>query len=521
MRYASDARGPGELGEFRPKFGVRLLRIAALGALTLCCMVATAGIADGATLQKSGSTLLYGAGVGETNNLVVKLDGPVYRFTDSAGVTIVPSGGCAAAANVGTCPIAGITSIQINLANLNDSGVVEASVAEPIDFIFLIGGVGKDTLTNASGVRSQIQGDDGSNVAGDDDVLTAGAADDALVGEVGKDTLNAGDGDDQLIGGSGSDSMDGGAGDDLFRNFGPGPDGADTFRGGLGRDRIDLGDRTGNLSLTLDNQANDGDSCPGLTCEGDDIGTDVELVQAGLGDDVIVGSADDNQLSGEEGDDEIHGGKGSDSISGGDDDDRLFGGSGDDSAYGGSGSDNVNGEGGDDQLGAETDDFASDRVSGGPGSDSLGFGEGISNFAVKISLDGRANDGARDPIFSSPLDNYLGDIEMLSGSDRADILIGSKGDQEIHGLGGADRISGGGGADGIFGDSGADLLTGGGGRDLIDGGAGNDRLNAVDHHGDELRCGAGIDRGKADHADRRGPDCDRVKTVKRKRGGKK
>lgn len=367
-------------------------------------------------------------------------------------MTITPSGGCSAVANVGTCPIAGATNFQISLGDLNDSAVVEPTVTDPVTFVLLIGGLGDVVLTGTPSVTNQLNGDD-SGPAGGNDTLTGGAATDYLIGEAGNDTLNGGDGGDQIVDG-----------------------------------------------------------------QGDDTGSDVENVEGGLGDDVIVGSAASDTLTGREGDDRIEGGKGSDLIQGQDGDDVLRGGPGNDWIQGGNGSDTQNGEAGDDTLGSQIFDSARDLLSGWPGSDSLDS-EGF-EAAVKITLDGKADDGARDPTISGPRDRFLGDIESVVGSERYDILVGSSGDQEFHGLGGADRITGEGGADGIFGDSGADLLTGGGGRDLIDGGSGNDRFNAVDHHGDELRCGAGTDRGNADHADRRGPDCDGVRTVKRKRGGK-
>ncbi|MDM0024029.1 peroxidase family protein [Variovorax saccharolyticus] len=74
--------------------------------------------------------------------------------------------------------------------------------------------------------------------------------------------------------------------------------------------------------------------------------------------------------------------------------------------------------------------------------------------------------------------NYLqytgGDHVVLGGTDQADTLIASIGDDTIYGDGGNDRIEGGDGNDHIMGGAGDDIITDRGGDDVIKGDDGND-----------------------------------------------
>jgi Ca2+-binding RTX toxin-like protein len=105
-----------------------------------------------------------------------------------------------------------------------------------------------------------------------------------------------------------------------------------------------------------------------------------------------------------------------------------------------------------------------------------------------ITLDDKADDGQ-----GTEGDNVHSDIEYVFGTDKADTIKGSDGDNYIVGNGGADTIDGMGGKDSLFaGDAAsaagdtcdADVLNGGdgdddlwlGGATTADGGADNDRL---------------------------------------------
>jgi VCBS repeat-containing protein len=65
---------------------------------------------------------------------------------------------------------------------------------------------------------------------------------------------------------------------------------------------------------------------------------------------------------------------------------------------------------------------------------------------------------------------------ILTGTDRLDIIFGRKGDDVLDGRGGKDFLFGGKGGDTLFGGDGNDFLFGGKGKDLLDGGDGNDFL---------------------------------------------
>jgi acyl-homoserine-lactone acylase len=101
--------------------------------------------------------------------------------------------------------------------------------------------------------------------------------------------------------------------------------------------------------------------------------------------------------------------------------------------------------------------------------------------------------------------------ERLRGTSGRDRIVGFRGTDSIDGLGAADCLFGGRGADRVAGGPGDDLVRGGGaadrviggpGRDRIVGGPGNDVIRAKDGARDVVRCGGGVDRVKADRADR-------------------
>jgi Ca2+-binding RTX toxin-like protein len=173
-----------------------------------------------------------------------------------------------------------------------------------------------------------------------DDTISGGAGDNTLSGGGGADTLNGLGGSDRLIGGLGIDTLNGGDGDDTFDENDKDADGnddnnrADTFNGGAGRDTVDYSLREGDVSASADGVANDGaaDEMGGVytSTENDNIGSDVEGIVGGLGDDEITGGATSEYLEGNAGADIIDGGAGDDMIWGGDGADSVDCGDGDD-----------------------------------------------------------------------------------------------------------------------------------------------------------------------------------------------
>ncbi|KEQ54112.1 calcium-binding protein [Sphingobium chlorophenolicum] len=190
----------------------------------------------------------------------------------------------------------------------------------------------------------------------------------------------------------------------------------------------------------------DGDDIIDLTAHGAggvDYAKDV-LVQAGLGNDVIIGGAGKDNLQGDAGDDIIFGWRGGDTISGGAGNDLLYG---DDLGFNGIAGDDV--------------------IDGGTGNDILYGGRGSD----------RMTGGDDDDILYGQAGG-----DNLSGGSGNDILYGDDADTNsndtLNGDAGNDRLYGGAGSDELYGGTGDDLLDGGDGNDYMHGGAGNDTILA-------------------------------------------
>lgn len=264
--------------------------------------------------------------------------------------------------------------------------------------------------------------------------VTGGAGGDRLIGDGGANTLIGGGGSDTLVGGGSGDSLQGGDGDDIL----DGSSGADDVQGGSGNDTADYSLRSAGVTVTLDDQPNDGE--PG---EADNIHTDVETLVGGYGSDHLIGDSQANNLQGGPGDDVLDGGRGADTMAGG--------------------------------PGIDTADYSS-RTS-----------------PVNVSLDNQANDG--EP---GEHDNVQNAIDVVRGGRAGDTLSGNNGSNTIYGGPGNDTIYGYGGDDVLAGEAGRDHLGGGSGRDRIDGGSGGDSIDARDRYPDLVRCGSGRDTVSAD-----------------------
>jgi Ca2+-binding RTX toxin-like protein len=285
---------------------------------------------------------------------------------------------------------------------------------------------------------------------------------------------------------------------------------------------VDYHARSKNLYLALDGLPNDG-----AKDEHDNLATDLEVLLAGSGDDVILGNVGTQRFRGGKGDDFLDGGFGADVLTGGtgfdaagysarikkihadlagDADDgeagendrieeieALVGGSGNDelvgnsvtnTLIGGSGADRLTGQGGGDYL---FGDAGSDELLGGVGKDGFDGGPGADVIAggpafdvvdysrrharVRVDLGGGRDDGQ-----SGEHDNVHSDVEGLVGGRGNDLLMGNAHGNGIAGGPGNDTIVGGGGVDGLFGDAGSDALFARDGvRDFVAGGKGSDR----------------------------------------------
>ena len=183
--------------------------------------------AMGGTVSVSGDAIVFEAGSGEENALVVNgrgsafdqstsqfLIGPTIVDTNQIPTAIAP---CRVLLGTAICDVPGISRAVIRLGNKNDSVRLDI--------------VGEETPLSM-------------NVDGglDDDTINGGPAADTLDGGAGTDTINGGDGDDLITGGLGVDTINGGSGKDrLFGNAG-----GDVINGGGENDEIDggIGDDT-------------------------------------------------------------------------------------------------------------------------------------------------------------------------------------------------------------------------------------------------------------------------------------
>jgi hypothetical protein len=225
----------------------------------------------------------------------------------------------------------------VKLGAGDDTAIAEQAVSPGIVAVTVDGGPGADTLTTAAngrlrasyadrtaGVSATLDGIANDGEPGENDQLGSGVR--AIIGGSGPDSLTGGPDEDGLIGGAGNDvlrglagkdTFDGGAGDDVL-DGGEGDEvfvaeaGAETVRGGAGFDWMYY-DRTETdrrpVAASLDDQP--GDGVPG---ENDDIGSDVEALEGGWGDDRLTGSDGPDRLTAVRGVDLLDGRGGADTL---------------------------------------------------------------------------------------------------------------------------------------------------------------------------------------------------------------
>jgi Ca2+-binding RTX toxin-like protein len=312
----------------------------------------------------------------------------------------------------------GINVTMDDVANDGEAGEND-NVHSDIEFIF--GTAFADTLVGTTG---------GQDFAGEDgpDTIQGGPGDDSLTGSDGADTLTGEEGNDTVQGGNNADDMSGGAGEDLG----------------------DYSDHSCQVTVTINNTANDGCSAG---AEGDNVRTDVEDLRGGSNDDTLTGSTGDNQIEGQAGADNISGIGGDDSLYG----DFTFN-------SGTFGSDTLNGGNGDDDLfgGGGGDD-----LSGGNDFDTVGYRDFAGSNPLTITVNDVADDGV-----AGENDNVRVGVEAVVGGEGDDTITGSGGTNTLVGSGGADSLHGAGGNDTLQGDQGccsgsADVLDGGSGEDAV------------------------------------------------------
>jgi len=229
-------------------------------------------------------------------------------------------------------------------------------------------------------------------------------------------------------------------------------------------------------------------------------GLTATTINAGSGDDTIIGSEANDKINGSGGNDVVSGEEGNDTINGGGGEDYLVGGPGDDIVRGqGSSLDSLSGGLGD------------DTIDGGSGYDYHFEAADVSFTVTDSSLSGLGNDalidiqqvhlsgGSSANVFDGTafngrlFFNGSGGNDLLLGGPRADRMFGGSGRDTLLGYDGDDVLRGqGGNQDSLVGGPGNDKINGGIGHDVLDGGLGDDRLTGESGN-DTIQGGAGLD----------------------------
>ena len=296
-----------------------------------------------------------------------------------------------------------------------------------------------------------------------------------LTGNLRANTLTGGGGRDTLTGGQGNDTLIGGGGVDWFIVDG-GLDRVEDL--GTGEVLVVNASAAASVTLVSDFTATSATVLNGRTTMVLADGVSANLAQATGTRGVSLSAAANataTVLTGTQRADTLIGGAGADALTGGAEDDLLTGGAGNDTLTGGNGADTF------------TIDAGSDQVTDLGGADVLNVAATASvqavvraNYAAttasvirgttEITLaNGRTADlsaaqGARGVTLSAE-GNSLG--SFMTGTGRADTLLGGEGN---------DTLNGGAGNDAIQGGVGNDILVGAVEDGLLDGGEGDDTL---------------------------------------------
>lgn len=153
-------------------------------------------------------------------------------------------------------------------------------------------------------------GDDRLRGTDGDDVIAGLGGHDVMTGDGGNDRICGTDGRDQLLGGPGNDLLSGGEGDDFIE----GGTGADQLYGDGGRDAASYHHHVGGVSAVINGQPVSGNATDGPLGARDRIGTSIENLYGGEGNDTLTGSEHANVLIGRWGADRFYGLGGSDRI---------------------------------------------------------------------------------------------------------------------------------------------------------------------------------------------------------------
>ncbi len=319
------------------------------------------------------------------------------------------------------------------------------------------------------------------------DWLEGNNTNESIFGLESNDAIYAYDGDDVIEGFGGNDKIFAGDGNDLI----DGGAGADRINGGDGVDTVDYSKASFLVKVDLASGLGQGGIAQGdiLTAVENVVGTQFEDRLSGNSlANILTGGNDDDILEGRGGSDSLLGGAGNDLLEGGANGDIIDGGEGSDTAdyflsieavqisllngtaTGGDATgdqlvsiENLTGSDFDDSLigddfdnrlyGRRGDDIlvgglGSDILIGGHGADNLQGGEGQDIADYSLSADGVTVD--LDNLSASGGDaagDTFTSIEIIQGSNQADMLLGDSNSNRFRGAAGADLLDGRGGFD--------------------------------------------------------------------------
>lgn len=295
-----------------------LLTGGAVTAIALPAQAAPVGTVSVVTTN----VVVYTAATGKANNVVVTRSGNTITVDDvhglraGAGCAAVPGDSTKIQCTPGVAPI----WVRVDLQDGNDILVNRTDLG-----MTAWGRAGHDRITG--GVRGEsLQPGDGNDAVwglGGNDNIVGGSGADALSGGDGDDRLTAGAGNDRLLGGDGADTLIGEAGNDL-EDGGPGDDefyqnveyaagtDADAFIGGAGLDALAYFQRLRGVAADADAVRGD----DGAAGERDMIGTSVEGIFGGYGNDRLIGTPRDDLLFGGPGNDVVAASSGDDYLTG-------------------------------------------------------------------------------------------------------------------------------------------------------------------------------------------------------------
>ncbi len=292
-----------------------------------------------------GNNILTG---GEGDDTFIVTGGGANIYQGGNGYDVISAGKDNAVITLATNALARIEEINAGgFANVTISGTAADDfinltgliIAEG-DFAAINAGAGND-IVKGSKVADTINGglgDDRILSSSGDDILSGGLGNDYLDGGAGSDTVHGNNGDDTIIAGAGFDYLFGDAGDDIF--VVSGSNGFDSFDGGIGIDSIHAGANGARIGIAamsgIEIISANGFSNVMIVGSPDPDALDftniqlvgIKAINAGAGDDSIIGSTGADAIFGLGGDDILDGGAGDDIITGGLGFDRLTGGAG-------------------------------------------------------------------------------------------------------------------------------------------------------------------------------------------------